>query len=81
MSDLVFMLGLKISFEACYILRMICGIVVNAWQVAQARKNAQFLQENEEDNSRGEPATIAQLRRRKENLTLTDYVLQLGIDI
>ena len=80
MSDLVFMLDLKVSFEAHYILRMICGIVVNTWRVAQARKIVQFLQKNEEDNSRGEPATIAQLRRRNENLTLTDYVLQVGLD-
>ena len=28
MSDHVFMLGLKVSFEAHYILRMICGVVV-----------------------------------------------------
>ncbi len=79
MSDHVFMLGLKVSFEAHYILRMICGVVVNTWRVAQARRIVQFLKENNEDNARTDP-TVAQMRRQCENLTLNDFVLQLGIE-
>lgn len=37
-ADQVIMAGLKLLFEAQYILRMICGLLVNTWCVAQSRK-------------------------------------------
>ena len=57
-------------------------MVVNTWQVAQARRIIQFLKENNEDNednARADP-TVVQLRRQCDNLTLNDFVLKLGID-
>jgi hypothetical protein len=59
---------------------MICGIVVNIWRVTQAGRIVRFLQENNEEYSEGAYPTVAQLRRKCWELTLDDFVLQLGID-
>lgn len=78
MTGHVMITGLKLPFEAHYILQMICGLVTNTWHATQSRKIVHFLNENSEDNP-GSSMKLAQLRMNVWELSINDYVIDLGI--
>jgi hypothetical protein len=87
-AELVLCEGLKICFEALYIIRMIDGIAVTTWRVSEARFVKSFIALYAQKHN-GEQPSVKQIRswihnsHRKSDgaKSLVDFVYQLGADL